>query len=147
MSSLKGKGSSRVQSNLLQQNCFVRDCSLKSDLNSDSSSESSYLSFVEKVVSNGTTLELHSFPYPITPHYVDSFVDSTDYRVDPLGSVANSVKRKNLGDIRAMQDVSKMDSDQARVLYSQLSERFKAASDKVASDKVASDKAASDINS
>lgn len=116
-------GSSRVQSNLLEQNCFVRDVTRKSDLCS-SSSPSSFLSIDEVVTKNGVSLVEKEYPYPITPQYVNSFVESSDYHNDPLNAISQSHKGSNLGDIRDIQTVSNMDSESARVLYNQLKERF-----------------------
>lgn len=117
-------GSSRVQSNLLQQNCFVRDCSKKSDLKTDYPENPTYTSLDEVTVDKGIEFRETVQPYLITPQYVSSFIDSSDYRRDPANAIANGVKRVNLGDISGFQDVSKMDMTQARALYSQLSAKF-----------------------
>lgn len=116
----------RVNSHLLQQNCFIRDCV------SSCSSEplekcSSYLSIDEVSTPKGVELRETVNPYPITPQYVNSFADSSDYRRDPVSAINNASKRINLGDITQIQDVASMDSSQARSLYEQLSKRFAAA--------------------
>lgn len=116
----------RIQSNLLQQNCFVRDVCVASDLQHVSSDK--FCSIDEKVDEGGVHIEKNEYPYPITPDYVNSFVESSDYRRDPFSAVLNSVKGNNLGDVRSMQDISSMDTEQARSLYKQLSERFSASS-------------------
>lgn len=112
---------SRIQSNLLQQNCFVRDVTRVGGI-SVSSSPESFLSIDEVVTSKGVELVESDNPYPITPQYVKSFVDSADYHNDPFGSIVSP--RQNLGDITAMQKVSSMDTEQARNLYAQLSDVF-----------------------
>lgn len=117
-------GSSRVNSNLLQQNCFVRDVTRKSEVTCDSSSTSSFFSLDEKLTKNGTEFFLTEYPYPITPQYVNSFVDSSDYRRDPISAINNGVNRRNLGDITGVQSLSSMDMTQARSLYEQLSKVF-----------------------
>lgn len=117
------RGSSRMQSNLLQQNCFVRDVCRKVDLKSVNS-ETTYDSIDEKVTDKGLEIEHNSYPYPITPQYVNSFVDSSDYRRDPANAIANGVKRQNLGDISAVQQVFKMDTVTARALFAELSKKF-----------------------
>lgn len=113
----------RVRSNLLQQDCYVRDCSLKSDVIGVRSS-SEYLTLNEKVTQTGLTQEVVSVPYPITPQSVNSYVESCDYRRDPLGAIMRGGSRVNLGDVTALQDVSSMDAGQARDLYVQLQARF-----------------------
>lgn len=116
----------RIQSNLLQQNCFVRDVCVASDLQHISSDK--FCSIDEKVDDKGVHIEINEYPYPITPDYVNSFVDSSDYRLDPFNAIVNSSKRNNLGDIRAAQEIASMDSEQARSLYKQLSEKFSVSS-------------------
>lgn len=114
---------SRVRSNLLQQNCFVRDSRLGKDL-CCSSSPDSFLSIDEIVTSKGVELKESVNSYPITPQYVDSFVESSDYRKDPFSAISSGVERQNLGDITDVQKVISMDSEQARALYAKLSEVF-----------------------
>lgn len=116
-------GSSRVQSNLLQQNCFVRDVVRKVDLKSENS-DSCFISLDEVLSENGVSFVPRKYPYPITPHYVNSFVDSADYRRDPVSAINNGVKRQNLGDISQIQSVLSMDSSLQRSLYEQLSAKF-----------------------
>lgn len=54
--------------------------------------------------------------YPITPEYVKSFVEGADYHYDVLGALSRSVPRQNLGDIREMQKVGKMDDGDLNAL-------------------------------
>lgn len=56
------------------------------------------------------------FDYPITPEYVTSFVEGADYHYDVLGALSRSVPRQNLGDIRDMQKVGKMDDGDLNAL-------------------------------
>ena len=121
------KNSTRVQSNLLQQNCYVRDCSLKKDLQTPDS-EFTYLSIDEKPTHNGLVHEVSEYPYEITPSYVNSFADSSDYRKDPLNAIANGIQRSNLGDVSDLQKVLSMDESQQLALLSQLKAKFAQAS-------------------
>lgn len=116
-------GSSRVQSNLLQQNCFVRDVVRKVDLKSENS-DSCFVSLDEVSSENGVSFVPHKYPYPITPQYVNSFVDSSDYRRDPVSAINNGIKRQNLGDVSSIQSVLDMDSSLQRSIYEQLSAKF-----------------------
>lgn len=88
-----------------------------------------YLSVDEVVTSGGVELRKTENDYPITPDYVKSFADSSDYHKDLLSAVNNGVNGKNLGDITEVQRVAAMDTEQARALYMQLSERFSKKSD------------------
>lgn len=119
--------SSRIQSNLLQQNCFVRDVTTKSALVPEPGQDV-FFSLDEKSTSSGVEFELNSYPYPITPQYVNSFLDSTDYRRDPYNAVASAPKRVNLGDVSSLQSVASMDMESARSLYSQLKAKFDSSS-------------------
>lgn len=50
--------------------------------------------------------------YPVTPESVKSFRDVSDYRADPAAAVASAPSRQNLGDIRDLQSIAKMDDTQ-----------------------------------
>ncbi|UPW40990.1 hypothetical protein [Sigmofec virus UA08Rod_5838] len=115
--------SSRVQSNLLQQNCYIRDVSRSVDLKT-SVSDLVYESLDEVRSDNGVSFEKKEYPYHITPQYVNSFVESSDYRRDPISAINNGVSRQNLGDISAMQEVLNMDASSQRVLFEQLQAKF-----------------------
>lgn len=130
-----------IKSNLLQQNCFLRDCSPALDISGKNSLSDgvSYESVDLVTESDGIRVRKTLVPYPITPDYVDSFVDSSDYRKDPAAAVLNSVKKPNLGDITSFQDVSSMDTASAQALYKQLQARFSSVS-------VAAPVASSDYN-
>lgn len=133
--------SSRVQSNLLQQNCYVRDVTRAVDLKSPAPAESSYLSLDEVVEDTGVKIIKTPVPYPITPDYVASFADSADYRRDPAGAIANGVAKPNLKDCTDFQSIMAMDSSAQLALYKQLQDKFSKAK-VVSNDKpVSNDKA------
>lgn len=115
----------KVKTNVLLQNCFVREF-VRSDRSVAQPSQ--YLAVDEKIRDDGSGVDLvyHVEDYPITPEYVNSFVDSSDYHNDPLGAMARASlsPRVNLGDITALQEVAKLDATSARELYSALSARF-----------------------
>lgn len=116
--------SSRIVSNLLQQNCYVRDVTRSVDLKSPSSSDSQYLSLDEEQTDEGFKIKKNLYPYPITPDYVASFADSSDYRRDPANSVVSGVKGKNIGDCTDFQKIMNMDSSDMYALYNQLKTKF-----------------------
>lgn len=115
--------SRRVVTNLLQQNCYVRDKVLGTDLKNDYCVKT-YISIDESVDQSGLKIVYNEYPYPITPGYVNSFVDSTDYRKDPLNAIANGACRSNLGDVTKIQDILKLDSSVQRSVYEQLRAKF-----------------------
>lgn len=127
--------SSRVVSNLLQQNCYIRDITRLVDLKTDNSVDKTYYSLDEIVDSDGVKIVKNPVPYHITPDFVASFADSADYRRDPANAIANGVKSKNLGDCVDFQKLMNMDSASLASLYSQLQAKFNTKS-VVTSDKV-----------
>lgn len=110
----------KVVSNLLQQNCYVRDVIRADDLRS-SDVRSKFSSIDEVVTSKGVELKRVVLDYPITPQYVQSFVDSSDYRRDPLQAISNAPKRSNLGDIS---DIQKIDISSIKDLLSELNSKI-----------------------
>lgn len=129
--------SSRVQSNLLQQNCFVRDVRRAVDLK-DGEQPSSYVSLDEKIVDDGFKQEFNSYDYPITPSYVDSFIDSSDYRRDPANAIIHGHDKKNMGDVTQLQNILHMDTASQRELYAQLQKKFNAPAKIVSDTKIVS---------
>lgn len=121
MASVKKNKVIPIPTNLIKQNCFIREC-VRSD--SSLSVPSSYVSCDEVTESDGIKIQYTEHDYPITPDSVNSYVDSSDYRRDPVGAVARGHHLRNLGDVSAMQEVSNMDMQSARVLYNTLSKVF-----------------------
>ncbi|UPW41620.1 hypothetical protein [Peromfec virus RodF8_38] len=115
--------SSRVQSNLIQQNCYIRDCSPAVSVQSPRSG-STFTTLDEVSDEKGIHFEESQVPYPITPQYVNSFVDSSDYRKDPAQAISNGSNRHNLGDVSAIQHIMSMSDGDVRALYEQLKTRF-----------------------
>lgn len=118
----KSKGISRVQTNLIQQNVYVRDVTRKSDLKTPVTE--SYYSLEEVSDGNSVREELVEHPYHITPQYVNSFVESADYRRDPASAVLNAPKRQNLGDVRDVQKLGSLDMVELSRIYAQLKSLF-----------------------
>lgn len=113
----------KVKTNLLQQNCFVRDIRGVFD-EQNSYAQDVYKSLDVKQTDNGIVEEVNDYPYFINPEYVQSFVSSTDYKRDPQQAIVSGVQRQNLGDISSLQDISKLDTAAQRALYSQLRAKF-----------------------
>lgn len=121
-----------IVTNLIRQNCFVRDVSLNTSVVSsdDRYSDVTYESVDEVLRDDGTGVDLNysENSYPITPQYVQSYVDSADYHGDPLAAIANSSARQNLGDVRDYQAVDRMDTADQIKLFEQLKAKFANAS-------------------
>lgn len=113
----------KLSSNLLKQNCYIRDCVEEKVVTTDYS-DKTYTSVDEVVTSNGVKLVENQVPYHITPQYVNSFVDSSDYRRDPVNAVINAPRRQNLGDITGIQDICGFDFVSAQKLYQALKTKF-----------------------
>lgn len=113
----------KLSSNLLKQNCYIRSTVDECE-NSSDYSEKTYVSIDEVVTNNGVHLVEKSVPYPITPQYVNSFVDSSDYRRDPVNAVLNAPHRQNLGDISGIQDICGFDFITAQKMYQALKAKF-----------------------
>lgn len=95
----------RIQSNLIQQNCFVRDYIPPFDKKTVYSDRK----FYSEVPHDDGTSEVREFDYPITPKYVASFADGADYH-NQLDAVWNAPARgSNLGDVSSAQEVFAMD--------------------------------------
>lgn len=115
-------GTSRIRSNLLEQNVYIRDVTTKSS--SGLVSSDTYFSLEERVVKDGIKQELVEYPYPITPASVDSYLESSDYRRDPLSALNSKPRGVNLGDIRSLQEFDSLDVASKQALFAQLREKF-----------------------
>ncbi|WGL31075.1 hypothetical protein [Dipodfec virus UOA04_Rod_707] len=108
--------SKRVQSNLLQQNVFVREA--VNLLSLQPAAQKTYETLDEVISDDGVKLVSRVVDYPITPEYVSSFADGCDYRLDPFAAANRPAVSKNLGDIRGTQELSNMDTE-ALLKYTQ----------------------------
>ena len=108
----------RIQSNLLLQNCFVRDYIPPFDKKTKYSDKK----FYSEVPHDDGTSEVREFDYPITPKYVASFAGGADYH-NQLDAVWNAPARgSNLGDVSLAQVVFAMDRATAQALLAKLGE-------------------------
>lgn len=99
-----------VSTNLIRQNCFVRDCASPSDLKEDYGcfNESKTYPTLDTICDselNAMRDVTHNETYPITASYVKSFQDAADYRTDLQSAYNSPAPGSNLGDIRAVQSV------------------------------------------
>lgn len=115
----------RVSIGGIRQNCFALDVRM------DTSAQTmtpptikSYFSLEKKTLNNGFVQELEKIDYPITSDSVTSYMDSSDYKRDPFGAVANAPKRVNLGDITEVQQFIENDPLQAVRLYREVGEKL-----------------------
>lgn len=121
----------KIQSNVLMQNCYIRDSVLEDEHITDYG-DKNYISLDEIVTGKGVEIVENKVPYHVTPQYVNSFVDSSDYRRDPVNAVLNAPRRQNLGDISGVQEICGFDFLTAQKLYNALKSKFEAsASSKV----------------
>lgn len=120
------KGCRRIHSNILLQDCFLRDCVTAKDLNTHYE-DKTYFELQRKTVDNGIREELVEVPYSITPQSVKSQAPFADYHSDVAGAIARGEKKQNLGDVSAIQKVMSMDSVEAQAYYQALKKRFEEA--------------------
>lgn len=113
-----------VPTSLLQQNCYLLDATVSSSVSASTAAKKTYTSLDEVTDVTGVKLVQTENDYPITPEYVDSFSESSDYRNDVVGAISSAPKRRNLGDITEFQNVASMDMESARALYKQLQDKF-----------------------
>lgn len=67
-----------------------------------------YLELQKREENNSIIEELVEVDYPITPDYVKSFVEETDYKKNPDNLLTNAGKT-NLGDVTELQRLQSMD--------------------------------------
>lgn len=113
----------RVIINGLRQNCFVLDGKPKCSA-TQCPRPTHYFSLEKKQLDNGYTFELEKVDYPITSESITSYVDSADYRRDPMQAIANAPKRVNLGDITEVQKFIESDPQQAVRVYKAVGEKL-----------------------
>lgn len=93
-----------------------------------------YETIVEKITDDGIRLEFVKAKYPYTQDYVNSFLDSTDYRLNLDSSLAAS-PRGNFQDISDLQRFASMSSSEQMSILEQVrkdySELLKAASSSI----------------
>ncbi|UPW41073.1 hypothetical protein [Sigmofec virus UA08Rod_5614] len=111
-----------LATNILRQNCYVRDTVSVLDEMCDYSI-SSYVSLDEKHTDDGIDLEYNTYDYPITPDFVESFAPGTDFRINPE-IVTKSTPRFNYNDVSVMQYLSSLDSTERLAFLSSLQAKF-----------------------
>lgn len=113
-----------IVSNLIRQNCFVRE--FVEPVKKKKVDISKFESLDEVVREDGTGVDLKYSveDYAITPEYVNSFSELSDYKKDPLGAIAKAHSRNNLGDITSVQDVLNMSTEESLALYNRLNKIF-----------------------
>lgn len=97
--------------NGIRQNVFVKE-SVTPSFRTEKQSKT-YPNLIREPLANGFTEEVHDVEYPITSESVSSYADSSDYRNDPLGAIANAPKRVNLGDVSQIQEFIKQNPQEA----------------------------------
>ena len=79
--------SKKFITNLLKQNCYVAETNSLCNSLAEKPGERTYVDIEERVVEDGVKLLKTYQTNPICPDYVKSFVDSCNYKIDPLASV------------------------------------------------------------
>lgn len=84
-----------------------------------------YYELREISTDNGIYEKLVEVDYPITPDYVKSFANSTDYRNDIESALNSPAPGANLGDMTDLQAIACMDMSAVKELQEKLSARVK----------------------
>lgn len=97
----------------LRQNCYrLESVSSRSYVSSGFSVPDEYPEIVESSLSNGIREDVVMKPYPHTLEAINSYVEVSDYRLDPALAVRNGHSLSNLGDVRPIQSASKLSSEE-----------------------------------
>lgn len=89
----------------------------------DSKATRKYLDLEEIARGDGFVGEvLVEHDYPITPDFVNSFVDTVDYKQDLAGALLDGARsgRRNLGDVRDMQACGALTPEEARRIIGEM---------------------------
>lgn len=122
---MKDKNIKSVPTQLIQQNCYIRDVTRCSETTSDIPKQ--YISLDEITTDNGIQIVETIHDYPITPSSVNSYYEGTNYKNDPQQAIAQAPQRVNLGDITELQKVDSMDMESAMALYQKLRTKIESA--------------------
>lgn len=128
--------------NGIRQNCYLLDRRVGVDSVRPLVETKKYFDLEEKQLPNGYAQELVEKDYPINSDSVSSYIESSDYRNDPLQAIANAPKRVNLGDISEVQRFMNENPVEATRQYadilSKVSQYFKEVAEKQSQQKTAS---------
>lgn len=120
----------KIRSNILMQDVYIRENSLAACRTVDTARSPVEYDSLDRVPCEKSPLgfedKITKQSYPITPEYVASFSNSADYHSDVSAAMTASASSagKNLGDVRAMQDVNSMDSSQLSELLTSVERRL-----------------------
>lgn len=114
-----------VRINLIQQNVYVSEA-LPPQKVHHSSVPDTYPEMTQETVSNGIKEVIKDVPYPHTPDRLKSYVDSTSYKTDLQSAINAPARGMNLGDVTAMQELSRMGNDQIDALFDRIRDAVKA---------------------
>lgn len=117
----------RVVINGIKQNCYMLDCRDTIGVNPrPNTKQEKFFSLEESLTENGTKQEIVEKDYPINSESVSSYVESSDYRNDPLQAIANAPKRVNLGDISDVQEFLQNNPVEATLQYAGILDKVSA---------------------
>lgn len=104
----------QVEIGCYKQNCYIHDWfddSKKSIQKVKTNFPKTYHECIEKVCDDGSYhVNVEEVEYPISEDTLNSYLDSTDYRLDPLSAVQNAPSRQNVGDVRELMQMLRLDS-------------------------------------
>lgn len=96
----------------LKQNCYrLESVSASCFVSSGHEIPEEYPEIEQVTVDNGIREDVLLKPYPHTVESINSYVEVSDYRLDPALAIANGHRLGNLGDVRSIQKASKLSSE------------------------------------
>lgn len=104
----------------VKQNCYALDCRKPGSsipLAVPNRTIKKYYELEQKTLDNGYVEQVVEKDYPINSDSVSSYIESSDYRLDPNQAIAQAPKRVNLGDVTEVQDFMKNNPMQATLHY------------------------------
>lgn len=124
----------KLHCNLLQQDVYCRDVIVyKKDLKDDYAIKS-YLSQDRVVEDHCVKDKISVQEYPITPETVNSYQDSTNYKLDVNAAVAAPSRGKNLGDVSSVQHLLQMSPEDLHSFFVTIQDKINSYKKSVSAD-------------
>lgn len=122
MSSIVSRKQSKpelVTMNLLRAQVYAYRNELPTEIRHNQP-QKTYMELQQKEYENGIKEEYVEVDYPITPDYVKSFEPSANYKNDLQTAMNAQPRGANLGDVSAIQELTRMDMAEVQKLRSEL---------------------------
>lgn len=117
----------------IKQNCYLLDTREKVRQTSKPNRTIKQYNSIEEIqLPNGFVQEVVKKDYPINSDTITSYIESSDYRLDPMSAIQNAPKRVNLGDVSQVQEFVNSNPIEATRQYADVLGKVKAYFESVA---------------